>query len=268
VHGELIASAGGDDVSPSERAIRTILGERQMAKKSKITSSQAIQGGNLASGVPTDGGIPDFLKRQPDDKKVRDEDDKPLAPTPAAPAAPPAKRKPAHVPMGMTEEEYDAKAKELGVKANGTEKAEKPEKVVKEKKAKKPDAPHGTFKLADWARKNDLDPRLVRRLARANAAAFKALQVSPAHKYVYETEKASALLALVNEGKANDTKKKVKVEKAPSKKIAPGGVFTGKAKKKPAASAPVETNAKADARADAEKAIVKAAKEIKAKKAK
>jgi len=142
-----------------------------MAKKTKV---------QVAPKNELDG-IPDFLKvaNRPKGKAA----DMPSPKKVSAPVVAP-KQKRFEVPAGMTEEEYEAK------------------------KAKRPEAPHGTFKGADWAREEKLDPRHVRRVFRAHKAEIEKLQVK-GHKYVFPSEARAALAKLVNEGFASETKKKV-----------------------------------------------------------
>jgi hypothetical protein len=193
------------NVLPPERAIRTIKGNGKMAKKSKT-----IDSGNLSTAVPADDGIPPFLKRDvsnnlPDAPEVGEA----VAPKKRAPA-PVQKRKPAHVPMGMSEEEYNDLDRMINKKKEAT-----PVKKAKAKKEKRQDKlvqPHGTFKIADWARQHDKNPSIMRGLSRGSDA-IKALWVKGL-KHVYLIEDEPKLAELLGDTQTRKSKKVVKTKKA------------------------------------------------------
>ena len=187
------ALCAGNDPAHKRQSLPTT-GLTTMHKRAKTTK------------LNDDGmGIPDFLKRNGDDK-----------PTPAAPAAPAvsvpqSKVKPHHVPKGMTEEEYNEKKNELDPPKPVLE-----PKAKKEKKAPRAVAPHGTFKLADWARDNKLAPTTVRRVARGHKKELASLYANGL-KYVFMNEDEPKVAKIIRDGLASESKKKV-VVKAPAKK--------------------------------------------------
>src|SRR5262252_7229490 len=141
--------------------------------------------------------IPGFLERTGNETT-------PAAPAAAPTPAPKAKGIPFHVPKGMTEEEYNKKKQELDPPKPAAE-----PKAPKKEKAKRPERPSDTFTLAELARENKEDPRMYRRIARANKKAFAALFVN-GMKYVFKLADKAKVVALVREGLAKETKAKVK----------------------------------------------------------
>jgi len=235
-----------------------------MAKKT--TKKPVTNGADLAPVVTSPSvmpDMPDFLKRKAGDNKS------PPAPvTSTAPAATPAPTKPRRfeVPMGMTEQEYDAKKAQLDPAP-----APKAAASAKEAKVSTPRAlaPAGSFKIADWSREEKLDARHVRRICRANAATLKPLWAGGL-KHTFLTADRERVAKVIRDGFAAESKKTVKngatkkKVKASDVKVPPPSetVWSGKAKKKDA-PAPVTTSPKQDARKATEQLIIDTAEKLK-----
>jgi len=67
-------------------------------------------------------------------------------------------------------------------------------KAAKKRKAK-PERPANTFRIVDWARKNKIDPRDARRVARAHADELKKLAVD---KYTYPNKVEAKVTEIIN----------------------------------------------------------------------
>lgn len=216
---------------------------------------------------PKKEGIPPFLQTENRDKvfkEVPEEAKKKMALAAAYEKTPWGK------PKGMSNEEYDAHlSRERQAKAAAQEK-----RAAKEVKPKK-EQPKDAFALRDWARKNNLDPRHVRAAARANKDKLKSLEVAK-HTFPNKIEEQVAkIIRDALKSKPPAGKKKSDVPelskhfpiggKSEEKKIPPGAVFTGKAKKaKKPEPAPV-VGKKAKDRAELDRLMPKIAKRRKAK---
>jgi hypothetical protein len=195
----------------------------EMLPKFKKKSSKAVaKKSNLISGyiatpkaktvTDDDGlGIPGFLKRDGNGSSLPSSS--PSSPPPVATESP-AKKKRFDIPPSMTEEEYEKKKTEL---VDPPKKEPAKSKKIKKERVKREAAPHGTFRLADWAREEGLDPRHVRRAARANKAKITALQAADL-KYVFDEKSKDAVAKIIRDGLASETSKKVKVTKKKTKK--------------------------------------------------
>lgn len=206
-----------------------------MAKKTK----------NSPPAAEDDLNIPTFLKR--DKNELRGEDKEVVAPAPAAPE-PKSKYGALKKPQSMSDEEYERRTAEF----------EKPEQTKPErtKKTAKAERPSDTFRIADWANDNDLDPRKVRMVARANEKTLKPLWANGL-KHTFKNSDKAKVEKTIHDGFAAAETKTVKKPKAAKTKIPPPSetVWAGKAKvTRPKPIEPV-VSAKEKARAEGKKAV-------------
>lgn len=117
----------------------------------------------------------------------------------------PVKRDRFEKPKGLTDEEYDKLKAEFEPEKKAAAKKSSSKKATKS--TKKPEAPAGTFKLVDWARKNSLDPRIVRRVARAHKKEIAPLQIKGS-KYLFADASRNAVAKIIRDGMASNGDKK------------------------------------------------------------
>lgn len=202
--------------------------------------------------IPDDLSIPEFLKRSKDEKPTSADD----APASNVVVGTFTANKPRFdKPMSMTDEEFEETKKRFGV---DQPKEPKEPKAPKKERVKRAEAPANTFALKDWARSQNLDPRHVRRVARAIKGELSKLYVNGL-KYVFNDSDKTTVAKLIHDGFANETKKTITVKKPKKTPAIPpagpdGAIWSGKAKKAKATPAPKSVDPKGDARKAAKKA--------------
>jgi hypothetical protein len=126
----------------------------------------------------------------------------------------------------MSDEDYDA----MKNRDRQKKESDKPKRAKKEAKPKKAEPPKDTFKLTPWARKNKLNEKLVRRVARANEVKNKgdgALEKLAVAKYTYPNSAEAKVAAIIKAGMGELAKPKAdKIGK--KKKLTPGPQPTDK----------------------------------------